>query len=95
MTASESEQQRIEALAERDSGGDPDWRACSAPGTFGCHEALHVSSLLMDLVATQLLEHEAVVQNSDWYRLADEAHTALFNLYQAIGAVHLQGGTSA
>ena len=61
------------------------------PGTFGCHEALHTSSLLMDQVASQLMEHPAILQNKAWLQKAEEAHKALFDLYQAIGAAHLTG----
>jgi hypothetical protein len=38
----EVEQERQRSLAERDAE-EPDWRERHAPGSFGCHEALHVS----------------------------------------------------
>jgi hypothetical protein len=59
------------------------------PGTFGCHEAMHMASVLVDMVGNQLLEHPAILQNADWYRAASQARQTLFQLYQAIGAEHL------
>jgi hypothetical protein len=59
------------------------------PGTFGCHEALHMTSVLVRMVSTELMEHEAIIQNSEWFALADKAHQALLDLYQSIGAKHL------
>ena len=85
----ELEQDRLQALTERDAE-EPDWRERYKPGTFGCHEALHTSALLTNLVASRLMEHGAIMQNQDWYVLADKAHQALLDLYQAIGAVHLE-----
>jgi hypothetical protein len=85
---SEVEQDRKRSLAERDAE-ETDWRERFAPVTCGCHEALHVASILTQLIATRLLEHGAVIQNPEWYALADRAHQALFDLYQAIGATHL------
>lgn len=84
----EVEQERQRSLAERDAE-EPGWRERYAPGSFGCHKALHVSSILTNLAATELLDHGAILQNPDWYALAERAHQALFDLYQAIGAVHL------
>jgi hypothetical protein len=60
-----------------------------APGSFGCHEALHTAALLMDLVEARLCDHPAILANAGWYRLAHEAHARLFDLYQSIGAEHL------
>jgi hypothetical protein len=44
----------------------------------------------MNQVETELLNHGSVIRNPEWYRLAEQAHATLFNLYQAIGAVHLE-----
>lgn len=88
----EIEQDRIERLAagadDRESTPE-ELIADFAPGTFGCHEALHTASIVMNLVDERLCEHPAILANPDWYRLASEAHTALYNLYQAIGARHI------
>lgn len=59
-----------------------------APGTFGCHEALHMASYLMMAVDSELLSHGAVVTNPEWFTLANQAFDSLFALYQAIGATH-------
>lgn len=49
------------------------------------HEALHMSAFLMRSVAVELLEHDAVLSRPEWRQLAERAHQALFDLYQAIG----------
>jgi hypothetical protein len=86
----ETEQHRLELVAEKDASEERDWRERYLPGTFGCHEALHMAWHLMSAVDAALVQHGAVVQNPQWFRLAEEASTALFNLYQEIGATHLE-----
>lgn len=81
----DSEQQRLADLAEI---GDIDLSQY-APGTFGCHEAMHTTSLMLDMTDDHLLQHPAIVADPDFYRLAGEVHEALFALYQAIGEKHL------
>lgn len=49
------------------------------------HEALHMSAFLMRSVASELLEHDAILARPEWRQLAERAHQALFDLYQAIG----------
>jgi hypothetical protein len=53
---------------------------------FARHEALHMSLFLCEAVGAQLLEHPAVATRAEWTALAEEAHDALWRLYQAIGA---------
>lgn len=60
----------------------------SQPGTYNCHEALDNTADLMNSVA-RLMEKDSIVANLEWFTLAHKAHTLLFNLYQEIGAVHL------
>lgn len=48
------------------------------------HEVLHMSSFLMGSVATELLEHDAILARPEWRELAENALQALFDLYQAI-----------
>ncbi|WP_439597518.1 hypothetical protein [Falsiroseomonas sp.] len=60
-----------------------------APGTYGCHEALHMAHVLAELVDDRLCGHPAVRLVPEWKALADQAATALQDLYQAIGARHL------
>lgn len=44
-----------------------------------------MSAFLMRSVAVELLEHDAVRPRPEWWQLAERAHQALFDLYQAIG----------
>lgn len=82
-------QQRINAIIDRRDYSLAEMREKFAPGTFGCHEALHVASMLGDLVEGQLCNHPAVLLNPEWYALAEKAQDVLFDLYQAIGNAHL------
>jgi hypothetical protein len=59
-----------------------------APGTQGCHEALHMAHVLAEMVDERLCEHPAVRMDPEWKALADRAAEALHDLYQAIGARH-------
>jgi hypothetical protein len=89
FTADEIEATRLDRLAAVAASHDKtaeQLAADFAPGTVGCHEAMHLASVFMDTVDRPLCDHPAVLSNPDWYRLADEAQTALFNLYQAMGA---------
>jgi hypothetical protein len=60
-----------------------------APGTFVCHEALHMAHVLAELVDSQLCKHPAIQANVFWQAKATAAADALEDLYQAIGRVHL------
>jgi Zn-dependent oligopeptidase len=62
----------------------------SQPGTYDCHEVLDKSSELLDSVARHLMQHPSIISNPKWFTLAHNAHTMLFNLYQDIGAEHLE-----
>ena len=57
---------------------------------YARHEALHMSLFLTNAVGTELMEHAAVKENDEWAALAEKAHEALFDLYQAIGGAHLK-----
>jgi len=57
---------------------------------YHVHEVLHMSSFLMSAVGTELCEHDAIKQKPRWEKLAEKAHQALFDLYQAIGKEHLK-----
>lgn len=96
-TAAEIEKDRQDRLrqplADRERS-DAELLANYGPGSFGCHEALHTASIIMEMVDERLCGHPAILANPDWYRLASEAHTALYNLYQAIGERHLGGELS-
>lgn len=60
-----------------------------APGTFGCHEALHMASVLARWVEEALAEHPAVKARPEWKALADRAVDALADLYQKISEEHV------
>lgn len=86
------EAERIERLEERrkdwvDDKVDIDERF--GPGSFGCHEAMHVANMLAGLVEDQLCNHSAVLRDPRWFKLACQARDSLSRLYQEIGAVHL------
>lgn len=65
------------------------WHVQFAPGSFGCHELLDRVARAAEQIERDLLEHPACIANGEWYGLADEAATALHELYQRIGALHL------
>jgi hypothetical protein len=75
-------QEELEQLKEE--GPDQD-----VPGSFGCHELLDRTSLLMNNVSEYVLTHSACVRNKEWYLLAHQAFENLFQLYQDIGAEHI------
>jgi len=88
------EAERIEQLEKNrkswaEQGIDLDQRF--APGSFGCHEIMHVSQMLAGLVEDQLCNHSAVLRDPRWFKLACQARDSLSRLYQEIGAVHLPG----
>jgi hypothetical protein len=56
---------------------------------YGRHEVLHMASFLSRAVAAELGEHAQVQANPEWKTLADQAAEALWALYQAVGAAHL------
>ena len=60
-----------------------------SPGTMGCHELLDRTAMISDLLENFIISHPACLQNTEWYTLAREAADALHNLYQKVGAVHL------
>jgi len=65
------------------------------PGTFSCHEALHLASTFMIMVEQHLAEHPAVRSNPEWDALATTAVTALTHLYHAIHKAHLAARQSS
>jgi hypothetical protein len=79
------EQRVSDLLADQGSGWEEGYR----PGSFGCHELLDRAALVAALAERQLLSHPACIQDPDWYALAEQAVTALEELYQRIGEKHL------
>ena len=71
------------------SNGDPNWNERFQPGSFGCHELLDRTALVSDLLQRYVLAHPACALNPDWYALANQAAAVLCELYQRIGAAHM------
>ena len=80
-------QQYIEGLIAEHG---PQWSDPYKPGSFGCHELMDRTSMAGDIVEQYVLSHPACAQNQEWFALADQAVTALRELYQRIGEVHLE-----
>lgn len=80
---------QLDILAQERTMTPPELLAHYAPGSFGFHEAVHTTSIVLDLVDDQLLHHPAIAGNSEWFRLAAKASEALFNLYQAMGTTQV------
>jgi hypothetical protein len=59
------------------------------PGSFGCHEALHTTSIMAEMIGDRVCDHPSVAANPEWLALAERARDALMELYQSIGAKHL------
>lgn len=64
------------------------------PDAFHRHEALHMASVIFGLVDRELIEAEAVKANEEWSRQAKDIYKRLFDLYNAIGLVHLNSEQS-
>jgi hypothetical protein len=85
------EQERQDLVGEIVAEHGPAWTEQYRPGSYGCHELLDRSLLTAEFVEQTVLNHPACVQNPEWFELASTAVTALNELYQRIGADHLQG----
>ena len=59
-----------------------------APGSFGCHEALHMASVLAEMVDERLCQHPAIAARKEWVAKANLARSTLHELYQTIGQEH-------
>lgn len=89
------EKERVEALAERQAAefAGPDHRSLAVrygPGSFGCHEAMHVTQVVVDLIEQELLSHSAVLLDAFWYGKVREARTLLRSAYNHVAQVHLE-----
>jgi hypothetical protein len=99
------EEDRLAALGERrkeeaSAGPErPSLEETFGPGSFGCHEAMHVTDLVVDLIERQLVQHSAVILNPFWYAQVREAQALLYRAYSAAAAEHMgasspEGGLS-
>lgn len=93
--SSDVEQDRQQLIDEFVAEDGPKWAESFKPGTFGCHELLDRTSLIVNLLDQFVVSHPACIQSPDWYALAAKASVALNELYQRIGACHLEEGTSS
>jgi hypothetical protein len=59
------------------------------PGSLGCHEALHLTHVMVEMLDRHLGDHPSILANPEWKAHLDRAVEELATLYQAIGAAHL------
>jgi hypothetical protein len=86
LSDEEIEKLRLETVANLEElTGDGD----CGPGSFYFHEALHMTSVIMDMVETYLMEQPSICTDKDLYRRTNEIYTQLFQLYDELGARHL------
>ena len=85
----DTEQVRQQLVEELVADQGPEWSHHYKPGTVGSHELLDRTSLVADIVERYVLSHPACVQNPNWFVLAEQAVTALRELYQRVGEEHL------
>ena len=95
MNLSEVEQDRQQQASELAADSGEDWADGYRPGTFGCHELLDRTAVLVDMLEQHVQTHPACVANAEWFLLAEQAATALRELYQQVGAEHLTAETSS
>lgn len=85
----DTEQERQRLITELNAEQGRNWHEQYKPGSFGCHELLDRTSVAARTVEECVLSHPACVQNPEWFSLAEQAASALHELYQRIGADHL------
>lgn len=88
------EKERLAALAARRAAEfeGPDQRSLETrygPGSFGYHEALHVTNLVVDLLERELAGHSAVLLDAFWYGKVREAQALLYSAYSQVAQDHL------
>jgi hypothetical protein len=87
-TDHDTQAERQERIAELNAE-NAQWQELHKPGSFGCHELLDRTLLLADQVEQLVLSHPACVRDPHWYALAEQAVAALHELYQCVGAEHV------
>jgi len=88
------EKERRQALTERQAAefAGPDHRSLAVrygPGSFGCHEAMHVTQVVVDLLERELLSHSAVLLDAFWYGKVREAQALLRSAYNHVAEAQL------
>lgn len=89
LKAPNTEHERQQLLDELVADHGSHWAEQYEPGSFGCHELLDRTALAADMVERYVRTHPACVQHQEWFALAEQAVAALQELYQQIGAAHL------
>jgi hypothetical protein len=92
MTADGSDDGNPAASAAKMTTPPEDDPRLFAPGTHGCHEALHVALMFAEIIDEYLVRHPAIKAEPEWAVQAETARRALFALYQAISRAHLASG---
>lgn len=59
------------------------------PGSYGCHEALHMASVILGILDRELVGHPTILTNREWYADARRIQDELYQLYQKLAAVHV------
>ena len=88
----EYEAERIRQLQEnRQSAAEQnvDLDERFGPGSFGCHEAMHLARVLAGLIERELCTQSAVLRDPRWYACARRASDNLAQLSFAMGSEHL------
>src|SRR3954468_4686349 len=86
----EVQQERQQRLDEMAAGNSPGWLDDFKPGSFGCHELLDRTMMVAGIVEEYVLSHPSCLQDPEWFALARQAADALTDLYQRVGAMHLE-----
>ncbi len=84
-----TEGDRLERIGQLAEESGTDWAEGFRPGSFGCHELLDRTSILAAQLDEQILSHPSCLLEPEWFALAEKACSALNDLYQRIGALHL------
>ena len=95
LNAPDVEAERQERIEELVTENGPNWSEAYKPGSFGCHELLDRTAIAADAVEQFVLAHPSCVLNAEWYALAEQAAAALRELYQRVGADHLETSNSS
>lgn len=56
---------------------------------YTLHEILHMTAYFERTISEELFEHRYIMANPEWLALTERVLSALAELYQAIGRVHL------
>jgi hypothetical protein len=85
----DAERDRLEIIQEMVADRGPHWVDGYKPGSLGCHELLDRTAMLADMVEQFVLAHPSCALKAEWYALAEQATACLRDLYQRVGAEHL------